>query len=66
MSNISPEYAAALETENKALNTYVTKRYAYRKRLIGDEEYLEARKIYNLARDVFDAAFIAEQKRGNV
>ncbi len=60
----SQEYLAALEADNKAQHTYNLKRDAYRKKLIGDAEYLEARRIYNLARDEFDAAFIIEQRRG--
>lgn len=58
---LSQEYLSALEEDNKAQNAYHLKRDAYRKKLIGDAEYLAARKAYNQAREIFDAAFMKEQ-----
>lgn len=64
MSNLSPEYRAALATHDAALQVYQEAVTAYRSRVIGDAEFLAARKVKLAADAAFDAAFDEEQLRG--
>lgn len=59
---MTDEYRKALEEHNKASKTFSEVREAYRSRLIGDEEYLAARKAYKEATEAYDAAYLAEAR----
>lgn len=59
----SKEYQAASAKNIEAIRAYVTVRDAYRAGKIGDFEFLEARKKYELAMAEFDNAFETEDRR---
>lgn len=59
----SKEYQAASAKNIEAIRAYVVVRDAYRAGKIGDAEFLEARKAYDLAMAEFDKAFESEDRR---
>jgi len=61
--NYSAEYAKALELSRVASGAYRIAAAAYRAGMIGDEEYLKARAIFEKANAAFDVAFEAEESR---
>lgn len=61
----SPEYAQALEVSREATKKFGIATQAYRNRIIGDSEYLEARRIYDQAQIAFDKAYDIEQAKGD-
>lgn len=62
MENTSKEYQSAYEAHNLACKAFAKVTDDYRAMNIGDSEYLDARKIYDAATNVFDAAFAKESK----
>lgn len=59
---MSNEYAAALAAHNVAIAKFHAVRDAYRARTVGDAEFLAAKKEYEAATKVYDAAFDKEDK----
>lgn len=59
---MSKEYAAALAAHNVAINTFHAVRDAYRAQTVGAAEFLAAKKEYEAASKVYDAAFDKEDK----
>ena len=57
---MSPEYKAAYEAHNEACKAYRVAAEQYRSREIEDAEFFAARKIYDAATVVFDAAYAKE------
>ena len=51
------DYVSAIETHNAAMAVFHNVRDQYRARLIGDDEFLAARRIYDEATRKFDRAF---------
>ncbi len=62
-SEISEEYAAAIEAHRVAYDVYVPIRTAYRAGSIADAEYLAARAVYFAAVDAYSVAADAEANR---
>lgn len=54
------EYAMAVAAHDDACKTYRKVQEAYHSMQIGDAEFLAARKVYDAATMVFDAAFAKE------
>lgn len=54
------EYAIALESHNAASKIFTAAQAAYRARTIGDAEFITARKAFDAATEIYDAAFNAE------
>jgi hypothetical protein len=61
----STEYEAARAAHSWAFRRYDEARLAYRARRIGDREFTIAAELYKNATRLFDAAFAAEQARGD-
>lgn len=61
---MSPEYTEALEASREATKKFGVVTQAYRNRVIGDAEFLEARRIYDQAQLDFDKAYDIEQEKG--
>jgi len=57
---MSPEYKAAYEAHNVASQAYTKVAEAYRAQEIGDAEFLAARKVYDEATAIYDAAYAKE------
>ena len=56
------EYAIALAAHNAASKIFTAVTLAYRARTIGDVEFIAARKAFDAATEIFDAAFAAESE----
>jgi len=59
----SEEYGRALESSNAAVREFTKAQDDYRARRISDQEFIAARRKNDAAQEVFDAAFVAENKR---
>lgn len=57
------EYRAAYEAHNTARQAFSVAQASYRAMKIGDAEYLSARKVFDDATKIFDAAFASEADR---
>jgi len=64
-SGESRAYRDAISENNRAIQAFHTVRDAYRRREVDDAKFLDARRKYDQAMKKFDAAFQAEQTRGN-
>ena len=56
------EYAIAYANHNAATKAFTSVTLAYRARTIGDFEFIAARKAFDAASKIFDAAFAAESE----
>jgi hypothetical protein len=63
MASMSLEYSKARDAMRAANAAFDKVTRAYRARQIGDAEYLAARRVWEAAEDVFDAAYAAEESR---
>ena len=59
---MTKEYAIAYIAHIAATKTFTSVTLAYRARTIGDVEFIAARKAFNAATEIFDAAFAAESE----
>lgn len=57
---MSPEYAAALAAHDAAIAAFNRVRDDYRAQRVGDDVFLAARKRYDEATKIFDAAYDME------
>lgn len=62
MNNCSAEYTAAYDKSALAIKAFNEITKAYRARLIGDNEFINARKIYDAAMAEYDLAYAKEDK----
>lgn len=63
MTDLSPEYTAAIEACDISFLKFNALAIAYRNREIGDNEFLAAKAEYNIAIAAFDAAFEIESTK---
>lgn len=60
MNVMSNEYAEALNAHNAAFSKFAAVRADYRASKVGDAEFLAAKKEFDAATTVYDAAFSKE------
>ena len=57
---MTTNYKIALAAHNRAYNIYAEARLAYSAMVIGDSQFCSARKAFDSASEIYDAAFDAE------